>query len=189
MVSPPNLLSPEANVDTLIDSLTGWWNSHLIDLCFYPPEAQHIKSLPLCSTPQPDILIWPKENSGNYTVKSGYKALMESSTLESDKPVVSAAQKKIWKQIWKLKTPGKIKHFLWKSYTNSLPIRENLVRRTIFHDPICQLCSNEPESALHALWSCEKVQHVWNTDFGWVDRAKAASGPFSDLVQLVQEKP
>ena len=114
---------------------------------------------------------------------------MESSTLESDKPVVSAAQKKIWKQIWKLKTPGKIKHFLWKSCTNSLPIGENLVRRTIFHDPICQLCSNEPESALHALWSSEKVQHVWNTDFGWVDRAKAASGPFTNLVQLVQEKP
>lgn len=51
VVSPPNLLSPKASVDTLIDSHTGWWNSHLIDLCFYLLEAQHIKYLPLCSTP------------------------------------------------------------------------------------------------------------------------------------------
>ena len=75
--SPPSFLSSEATVDALIDPHTGWWNVHLIDLCFYPAEAQQIKSIPLCSIPQPDILIWPKENSGVYSVKSSYKALCE----------------------------------------------------------------------------------------------------------------
>ena len=60
-------------------------------------------------------------------------------------------KKWFWKGIWKLKTPGKIKHFLWKSYTNSVPTRENLLKRTILHDPPCHLCAMEPENVLHAL--------------------------------------
>ena len=60
-------------------------------------------------------------------------------------------KKGFWKSIWKLKTPGKIKQFLWKSYTNSLHTRENLLKRTILHDPLCHLCAKEPENVLHAL--------------------------------------
>lgn len=55
--SPPSFLSSEVNVDALIDPHTRWWNVQLIDLCFYPLEAQKIKSIPLCSVPQRDILI------------------------------------------------------------------------------------------------------------------------------------
>ena len=97
-------------MDTLIDAQTGWWNTHFIDLCFYPPEATLIKSLPLCTIPQPDILIWPKENSGIYFVKSGYKCLMEIATLDTVRPAISTAQKSFWKNIWKLNVLGKIKH-------------------------------------------------------------------------------
>lgn len=35
----------------LLSIHTGWWNSYLIDLCFNPPDAQQIKSIPLCTTP------------------------------------------------------------------------------------------------------------------------------------------
>lgn len=49
--SAQTLLHPKASVNSLINLDTVWLNTHLIDICFYPPEAQHIKSLPLCSTP------------------------------------------------------------------------------------------------------------------------------------------
>ena len=42
--SPPSFLSLEAIVDALIDPHMRWWNVQLIDLCFYPPEAQKIKN-------------------------------------------------------------------------------------------------------------------------------------------------
>nr|POF16666.1 hypothetical protein CFP56_67884 [Quercus suber] len=83
IVTPPSLLSREATMDCLIDPHSGWWNTHLIDLCFYPPEAKLIKSLPLCSTLQLDTLIWPKENSGNYSIKTGYKFLCETPDTDS----------------------------------------------------------------------------------------------------------
>lgn len=114
---------------------------------------------------------------------------MEIAALDTVRPIVSAAQKSFWKNIWKLNIPGKIKHFLWRSCTNSLPSKENLRKIAIPIDPICHLCSRENESILYALWGCTKVQTVWAIDFGWVDKNKAESGSFSDLVQLFQEKP
>ena len=66
--SPQGTLAPKSTVSTLISQESRWQNTYLIDIRFYPPKVKHIKSLPLCSTPQPDILIWPKEKSGNYSV-------------------------------------------------------------------------------------------------------------------------
>ena len=126
--SPVSHLALDSTVDSLINSATGWWNINLIDLCFYPFEAKLIKSLPLCSTPQPDTLVWRSEKLGSYSVKSGYKLLYELHTLDKNNPQVSESQKGFWKSIWKLKVPGKIKHFLWKACTNSLPTKENLLK-------------------------------------------------------------
>ena len=111
VVSPPTILSTEAIVNTIIDPHSGWWNTHLIDLCFYPPEAKLIKALPLCSTIQPDTLIWPKEKSGNYSVKTGYKTLCDTPTNDLINTAAAETQRQFWKSIWKLKVPGKIKAF------------------------------------------------------------------------------
>ena len=76
MISPPpTFLSTEATIDAIINSHLGWWNSYLIDLCFNPLEAQQIKSIPLCATPQLGILIWLKENNGANSVKKAYQTL------------------------------------------------------------------------------------------------------------------
>lgn len=99
ILSPPGVLAPEATVDTLINPQTGWWNVQLIDLCFYPPEARHIKSLPLCSTPQVDIIFWPREKSGIYSVKSRYKLLCEPPSTDLVCPVESEPQKLFWKSV------------------------------------------------------------------------------------------
>ena len=161
----------------------------LIDQCFYLLDAYLIKSLPLCTTPQPDSLIWPTERNGHYSVKTGYSALCEEPLVVEDETNNSEAHINFWKGIWKLKVLGKIKHFLWKSCTNSLPTKVNLLKRTILQEDVCHLCSKNSEDVLHALWGCEKVHQVWQRKFDWLDSNQFASGSFSDLVQLVQSKP
>ena len=61
----------------------------------HPPEAQQIKSIHLCSIPQPDILIWPEVNSGDYSIKTDYKALQEKPTLAADEIEASEEKKKV----------------------------------------------------------------------------------------------
>ena len=59
--------------------------------------------------------------------------------------------KKLWKCIRALNSPNKIKHFIWRACRNGLPTKENLVRRTIINDPICDRYTVTSETVLHSL--------------------------------------
>ena len=83
----------------------------------------------------------------------------------------------------------KIKHFLWKSVSNSLPTKSNLVNRKILQDLTCHLCSSAPENVVHALWGCEKIKHIQPQDFGWLDRIAVVDFSFKDLVEKIRVKP
>lgn len=88
--------------------------------------------------PQANTMFWPMEKSGIYSVKSGYKLLCEPQNVEVSNQVEAESQKLFWKRIWRMNVPGKIKHFLWKACTNSLPTKENLVKRKILEESVCQ---------------------------------------------------
>ena len=65
-----------------------------------------------------------------------------------------------WSSIWKLQVPGKLKHFLWRACTNSLPTIINLMKRRVLSDPVCHLCGQYLEDTMHAQWGCEAVKQV-----------------------------
>lgn len=88
-----------------------------------------------------------------------------------------------------MKVPGKIKHFLWKACTNSLPTKENLMNREILQESLFHHCFRDSKDVLHALWGCECLKVVWDSEFGWVEKFRASSSSFSDLSQKIQEKP
>ena len=188
-ISSPILhLAPESTVDSLIDSATGWWNINLIDWYFHPPEARLIKSLPLSSIPLPDSLVWSSEKSGSYSVKSGYKLLCELHN-HTNHLQVSESQLGFWKSIWKMKVPGKIKHFIWKACTNSLPTKDNLLKQKTLHESVCPHCAGESKSIVHALWSCACIRIVWDSEFDWMDRSSVGSDSFSEVFQKIRAKP
>ena len=79
----PKVLSPRVEgrgvslVDKLINPAIKEWKVNVIDNLFYDFEVDIIKNLPLCKTIQDDILIWPFNPDGVYSVKSGYWYLHE----------------------------------------------------------------------------------------------------------------
>ena len=122
-------------------------------------------------------------------MKSGYKFLCEFLTPDSNRSQTSDSMKSFWKSIWKLKVPGKIKHFLWKACTNSLPTKENLLKRKILQESGCPRCSGSSKFVVHALWSCTCIKVVWNTDFNWGDQCPTDSESFSNVLQKIRAKP
>ena len=66
----------------------------------------------------------------------------------------------VWARIWKLHAPNKIKVFGWRACQNILPTCENLVRRRIIEDDICNICHRFPKIAIHALWECGVAQDM-----------------------------
>lgn len=67
----------------------------------------------------------------------------------------------IWPRLWKLNLPNKIKVFGCRACQEILPTKENLARRKITEDGICELCKQEAETVLHVLWGCGVARDVW----------------------------
>ena len=60
-----------------------------------------------------------------------------------------------------MQVPNKIKNFIWRACRNSLPTKENLVRRPIIENPLCDRCSCANKSTMHTLWLCGELDVVW----------------------------
>ena len=71
------------------------------------------------------------------------------------------ARRNLWKAIWKLHLPQKIKHFAWKVSRDILASKENLAKRKITPDGVCELCGGGIETTGHTLWFCEHAKEVW----------------------------
>ena len=69
-----------AHVVDLIDQLTKQWDLTQLDNLFSPHEVSSILSIHLCRNRIQDTLIWPFNPLGQYSVKSGYKFLVEEFT-------------------------------------------------------------------------------------------------------------
>ena len=118
-------------------------------------------------------------------MKSGYKLLWEWQTKELNQPRSADIDRNFWSSIWKINVPGNIKHFIWKACSNSLPTKENLMKRRVVQDTVCQRCSNDSEDVVHSLWSCEGLREVWNGEFGWVYGSRVQWTSFVEIMKFV----
>ena len=66
----------------------------------------------------------------------------------------------MWKEIWKLKCPNKIKHFMWRSCKNILLTKLRLKAKGIIQDNGCDFY-NLSESAGYILWGYKVASEVW----------------------------
>ena len=100
----PKVLSPKSNVEgtvqvsDLIDPVNRTWKKDVLDQVFYDFEAAIIKNIPLCHSIQEDILIWPFNPDGEYSIKSSYRFLQLTNTLQQPGPLNIEAMKPLWKK-------------------------------------------------------------------------------------------
>ena len=122
---------PEVRVSSLINAQTQNWDVDLLQALFKPEEVQLIRGISLGDVSTRDRLIWPHTQSGTYTVKSGYNLL--SKEKENSNPLNNnlAPSQKVWKIIWSLSVPPKVRNFLWRAAKNAIPVKTNLVKRQV----------------------------------------------------------
>nr|POE53100.1 putative ribonuclease h protein [Quercus suber] len=176
-------------VADLIDHELHCWKRSLVDVIFLPFEAKMVNAIPLSLADSPDWLYWPKSSSGTYSVKSGYKMLREVDDIESPGASDPFENRDVWKQIWKLHVPNRIRTLLWRACCESLPSKANLVRRKLLIDATCPNCSLEPETITHALWSCKKLDSVWLPQFAILKDATSPNTSFLELMHLAFKDP
>ena len=89
------------------------WNIELLESSFYPWEVETIRRIYVSKLHKVDCLVWPLSPDGSYTGKTAYH-MLASEVLQSSPSSFSGMAGNVWKRIWKIRTPQKIKHFIWR---------------------------------------------------------------------------
>ena len=77
VLSPPNFFGNHEKVSALIDSERRCRSHEVIDATFLPLEASIIKSISLSFGNWVDVITWPLNNDGVYSVRLGYHLLLD----------------------------------------------------------------------------------------------------------------
>ena len=152
-------------VAQLIDSEAGTWKAEFIREIFLSHEVEIILSIPLSPQMPEDSKLWVWSKNGLFTVRSAYKvslkllrktSLMRPTGDGFDNTEVA----RLWKTVWKLHCPNKIKHFLWRACKEILPTNYHLAVRKVSNNDSCGFCG-ECESLGHNLWDYKVAVEVW----------------------------
>ena len=187
VISSYSPLGYDAKVSVLIDHDKCCWREYVIDSSFLAHEASLIKAIPLSLDSCEDVLFWPRNSNGLYSVKSGYKLLLECEMNDGPSSFDLSLTKKVWKGIWNLKIPNRVKSLLWRAGSEALPTRVNLRKRKILIDDSCPHCYLDKETSFHALWSCSCLYPVWQVHFSWLTKLAVKCTSLLDIIQLSQE--
>ena len=169
---PTNVSSPvldcleEVIVDFLIDAQSRTWNTSMIDGLFFQHEAELIKSKSLSRHSTKDALYWPWTQNGKHSCKFEYRFLKDEFDRVGDSKA-QACEGSFSKSIWALRIPNKTRNYIWRACHNSIPTKDNLMRCHITDNVLCECCSSEVESPIHALWSYRELDMVWSSLGEW----------------------
>lgn len=154
-----------SKVADLIDPISGNWDEHLVRLTLWPVDVERVLQIPLPNFNLEDFVAWELTKSGTFSVRSAYHAEW-SANYAGRSTIVdgqgSAHDCRIWKIMWSLKVPAKIKIFIWKSLHGALPCKAVLADRHIKTSAQCPMCLNGAEDIRHLLFLCPRARWVWN---------------------------
>ena len=101
-----------STVDELINPIDGRWDEEMIRSLFWPVDVHRILQIPIYDGRE-DLIAWNQNRNGLFTVQSAYRCQW-SHKFESRSNIVEAGasnSQTLWKKLWKLSSPGKIKIF------------------------------------------------------------------------------
>lgn len=138
-------------------------NNELIHNLVDEDTAIRIISIPLMGANSEDMMVWKYEGSGEYIVKSGYKAL-STEWLQKNFPIIpdETYQQNFYKALWILHIPEKIKIHIWRLFNNLLSHFCNLAKSYLCTEIVCPLCKIARENSDNLLWSYGILQSVWD---------------------------
>jgi hypothetical protein len=133
---------------------------------FWEEDALNILAIPVHVDCE-DTVAWHFDQKGIFSVKSAYHVLEDEAELmrtrqkgESSSPP-NGTGGNIWKKIWRLPGPPKIKQFVWRVAHNSLALKQNIGRRGIRLDTRCPVCFRFDEDGGHCFIKCKAIRQCW----------------------------
>ncbi|KAM2515187.1 hypothetical protein PS1_027750 [Malus domestica] len=157
------LVTMDTRVRSFICPVSRTWDLNSLQPFLPAEDLNAIRDTYIGDLRSDDRFIWPGTKNGQYSVKTGYHwvhaRFNHPMSLHSCASIVIPSR--VWKLIWKLRIPAKIKHFMWKSFHSALPTMYELFKKRSVPYPNCLIYHNQEESIEHLLLFCPWVEPVW----------------------------
>jgi ribonuclease HI len=149
-------------VNELINPIDGRWDEQLIRDVFWPIDAERILKIPLFNGRE-DLVAWHFNRNGLFSVRSAYHVQWENKF--GSRPEAHQAggsdYSQVWKGLWELKLPSKIKIFGWRALRGFIPTRGILANKHVGNDSSCPVCHMGCEDIYHLFFNCQRAQAIW----------------------------
>ena len=96
-----------------------------------------------------DRLIWKENKAKKFLVKTAYQEALRLHHPQSGEHSQARLDQKMWKRIWFINVPPKVRTFIWCAWSNILPTKANLLRKKVQVDPTCSVCGQHEETTGH----------------------------------------
>ncbi|KAK2389897.1 hypothetical protein QL285_063455 [Trifolium repens] len=151
---------------------TGEWNYNLLQSVLPSNIIQKLHAIvPPHDSQGVDIPLWPRTNTGAFTVSAAYHLITGDTTKKIEKK---------WTQVWKIDSSKRIKPFTWQLVQDRLMTKARLAGWNI-GSPLCHSCTQFVESTIHVVWDCKVVVHVWRHLLSNQERANMGSEGISGI--------
>ena len=120
-----------------------------------------IMQVPLSRLSSRNKLVYKENRSQCFSVKTEYQVALQMGQQQRVKHFGMVVDYGIWRKLWSLNVPPKVRMFVWRACSNILSTQDNLHCRKININPRCEICCQYLESAAHLLWECPLAQNVW----------------------------
>ena len=85
-------------------------------------------------------------------------------------PIIIDNFDEVFKQVWKLKIPSKVSHFIWRLIQERLPTKVNMRRRNVeLNDILCPFCRLNEEEVSHLFFNCDRILPLWWESLTWLN--------------------
>lgn len=132
------------------------WDVEMLHELFSPRDVDEIMTIPLWSVALADKCIWYFSKEREYTVRSGYKLVMERLVDSTHLHVPGE-----WRKFWRLKFPPKVRNFAWRLARGVVPNRHMLWARGMDVETSCCFCPHCMESSWHLFIGCSFPLECW----------------------------
>ncbi|KAK9195743.1 hypothetical protein WN943_003868 [Citrus x changshan-huyou] len=143
-----------ARVSSLMMPHQRVWDYDVVSDIFNLRDKELILKIPLSSRREEDMWYWMADPRGCYSVRSCYKVL---------NPITPDSGANVWRKLWNLQVPNKVKNFIWRAAHNVLPTATNLISKRVDVPSTCSVCNAYEETVLHSLVACSFAQSCWNS--------------------------
>lgn len=138
------------------------WNQDKLARLFTDEVRSRINELTPAGKNSKDTYAWEYTKSGHFTVKSAYWVQVNVLAVEQEaQMVLQPSFDGLYQKIWSSNTSPKVKHFLWRCLSNSLPVAENMAYCHLAKDKTCARCGVGEESVNHLFFQCTYARQLW----------------------------